>query len=301
MSILVIGESLIDIVSTPGNRDRYSPGGAPANVALGLGRLGDEVEFLTDVGDDFHGGFLLAHLRESRVDVLARPTGATSTALAKLAADGSAEYDFRLRWEPDESLLEARTRTGVHFGSIAAFLQPGAAVIDRLLERIAPQDEPRSRGPLISFDPNIRPSIIGSHDQALPRFERLAARTDVLKLSDDDADWLYPGLDSEAQIDRILGLGASLVVLTCGSEGSLLATISARCEVSAEQVEVVDTIGAGDTFMTSLIHDLHTSSVEPGELGIAQLHHLGERAGRLAAITVGRQGADLPWAQEVSF
>src|SRR5699024_1548731 len=94
MSILVVGEALIDIVSTPGSSNRYAPGGAPANIALGLGRLGDEVEFLTDIGDDFHGGFLLAHLRESRVEVLARPSGRTSTALARLAADGSADYDF---------------------------------------------------------------------------------------------------------------------------------------------------------------------------------------------------------------
>ncbi|RAD74498.1 carbohydrate kinase, partial [Burkholderia multivorans] len=73
MTILVIGEALIDIVTTPDTADRYAPGGAPANVALGLGRLGDDVALLTDVGDDFHGGFLLAHLRASNVTVYATP------------------------------------------------------------------------------------------------------------------------------------------------------------------------------------------------------------------------------------
>src|SRR5699024_2602031 len=181
MSILVVGEALIDIVSTPGSSNRYAPGGAPANIALGLGRLGDDVAFLTDIGDDFHGGFLLAHLRESRVEVLARPTGRTSTALARLAADGSADYDFRLRWAPDESLVEDGPRSILHFGSIAAFLQPGATVVDRLIDRIASPTDAWPEAALLTFDPNIRPSIIGSHDAVLPRFEQLASRVDLVK------------------------------------------------------------------------------------------------------------------------
>jgi fructokinase len=300
MSILVVGEALIDIVSTPGSSNRYAPGGAPANIALGLGRLGDEVEFLTDIGDDFHGGFLLAHLRESRVEVLARPSGRTSTALARLAADGSADYDFRLRWAPDESLVEDGSRSVLHFGSIAAFLQPGATVVDRLIDRIASPTVAWPEAPLLTFDPNIRPSIIGSHDAALPRFEQLAGRVDLVKLSDADADWLYPALDAHAQIDRVLGLGADLVVMTRGGEGAIIATASARASVAARDVDISDTIGAGDTFMVSLIHDLHTSRTSLDSLQDAELTRLGERAAGLAAITVGREGADLPWADELT-
>jgi fructokinase len=296
MSILVIGESLIDIVSTPGAQDRYSPGGAPANVALGLGRLGEVVEFLTDVGDDFHGGFLLAHLRESRVDVLTRPKGATSTALARLAADGSAEYDFQLRWDPDESLVSDYERSVLHFGSIAAFLRPGSAAVDRLLDRAALV--PHS--PLITFDPNIRPSIIGTHTEVLQRFEELAARVDVVKLSDADADWLYPDLDETVQLQRILDLGVGMAAMTRGGKGAVVATASARAEVKAVHVEVRDTIGAGDTFMVSLIHELHANTTEVSTLGESALTRLAERAVRLAAITVGREGADLPWAEDLT-
>ena len=291
MSILVIGEALIDIVSTNGAPDRYAPGGAPANVALGLGRLGDDVEFLTDVGNDFHGGFLLAHLRESQVDVLASPRGATSTALARLSEDGSAEYEFQLRWDPDSSLLGRSGHSVVHFGSIAAFLSPGSAVIDRLLDDAV--------GPLVSFDPNIRPSIIGSHEEALPRFEALARRVDVLKLSDVDADWLYPDLSEDAQIDRLLDLGPSLVAMTRGGDGAILATASARVTAAAAQVDVTDTIGAGDTFMVSLIHDLHAQEAALSDLSTAELMNLGEHAAALAAITVSREGADLPWAADL--
>ncbi|UVI37497.1 carbohydrate kinase family protein [Brevibacterium spongiae] len=299
MNILVIGEALIDIVSTPGARDRYAPGGAPANVALGLGRLGDDVEFLTDVGDDFHGGFLLAHLRESHVSVLASPHGATSTALARLAQDGSAEYEFQLRWDPDSSLLEDSAPSVLHFGSIAAFLTPGSAVIDRLLDTITAQSGPQTHGSLISFDPNIRPSIIGSREEVLPRFEDLAGRVDVLKLSDVDAAWLYPELDVDAQIDCLLGLGADLVAMTRGGEGAIMSTASARAAVSSTPVEVVDTIGAGDTFMVSLIHDLRARATALSDLTTAELRALGERATALAGITVSREGADLPWAADL--
>ncbi len=179
-----------------------TPRRAPANVALGLGRLGDEVALLTDVGDDFHGGFVLAHLRASNVTVHATPRGATSTARAVLSADGSAEYDFHLRWAPDPTPITGGAWGAVHIGSIAAFLQPGAARIDSLL------DDRGDETALITFDPNIRPSIIGDRGAALPRFEELAARVDVVKLSDVDAEWLYPGRTHEERIARILELGA---------------------------------------------------------------------------------------------
>src|SRR5699024_5591012 len=170
MSILVVGEALIDIVSTPGSSNRYAPGGAPANIALGLGRLGDDVAFLTDIGDDFHGGFLLAHLRESRGEVLARPTGRTSTALARLAADGSADYDFRLRWAPDESLVEDGPRSILHFGSIAAFLTPGVTVVGRTIHPIHSQTASphrRTRGRRLRCSPSIRSSDPRSSDPTM--------------------------------------------------------------------------------------------------------------------------------------
>lgn len=294
MTILVIGEALIDIVTLPGTSDRYAPGGAPANVALGLGRLGDDVALLTDVGDDFHGGFLLAHLRASNVTVHATPRGATSTARAVLSADGSAEYDFHLRWAPDPAPVTGEPWEAIHIGSIAAFLQPGAATIDALLDNRHPSTR------LVTFDPNIRPTIIGEQTAALARFEDLAARVDVVKLSDVDAEWLYPDLAEEAQVDRLLGLGPDLVAMTRGGEGAVLATASARATVASARVDVVDTIGAGDTFMVSLIHDLHAATSALSDLGTAELTSLGDRASTLAGITVGRTGADIPWAADLT-
>ena len=292
MSILVIGEALIDIVSAPGAKERYAPGGAPANVALGLGRLGDHVELLTDIGDDRHGEFLVSHLRESKVKVHARPRGSTSTARALLAEDGSAEYDFSLHCAPDASLVDGGEWSAIHVGSIAAFLSPCSSTVDSLLER------GRGSSALLSFDPNIRPTIIGAHQQALSRFETLASRVDVVKLSDIDAQWLYPERSIESLLDRIHSLGAQLVALTCGAQGSILSIASARVKVPAAVAEVADTIGAGDSFMSSLIHDLQNPEVRFADLGEDELKRLGENASRRAAITVGRAGADLPWASE---
>ncbi|GEB24377.1 hypothetical protein BAU01nite_31100 [Brevibacterium aurantiacum] len=222
----------------------------------------------------------------------ARPTGSTSTARALLSTDGSAEYEFSLRWDPDASLVDSGEWTAIHVGSIAAFLSPGAAAVDSLLQRGGDSSA------LLSFDPNIRPSIIGDRQLALARFESLATRVDVVKLSDVDADWLYPGQSADAQIDRILRLGAKLVALTCGSQDSILSTASSRVRVPAGAVKVRDTIGAGDTFMASLVHDLQGAGSHFENVDEVVLADLGENASRRAAITVSRAGADLPWAGE---
>src|SRR5699024_2118857 len=106
--------------------------------------------------------------------------------------------------------------------------------------------------------------------------------------SDADADWLYPDLDAHAQIDRVLDLGADLIAMTRGGNGAIVATASARAEVEAVQVEVRDTLGAGDTFMVPGIRQPHTARPS------------GERAAGLAAITVRREGADLPWTEDLT-
>ncbi|WP_344351172.1 PfkB family carbohydrate kinase, partial [Catellatospora coxensis] len=110
----------------------------------------------------------------------------------------------------------------------------------------------------------------------------------------------YPGLAEEAQVDRLLGLGPDLVAMTRGGEGAILATASARVTVASARVDVAGTIGAGETFMVSLIHDLHTATSAVSDLGTAELTSLGDRASALAGITVGRTGADLPWAADLT-
>lgn len=287
-SVLVIGEALIDIVEKEGGSVEHV-GGSPANVALGLGRLGVEVSLLTQFGADPRGEAIEAHLRDSSVRLLVERAAATSTARARIRRDGSAEYDFDIAWGGfgDVALPSASI---VHTGSVAAFLEPGASDVVRLI---------RSAGAAeVTFDPNIRPDLVGARGEVEARFHEIARLSTVVKLSDEDAEWLFPGKAIDDVLDAVLADGARLAAVTMGAEGAVLATPSGRVRVDPVRVEVVDTIGAGDTFMASLIASVRESG--SADLGRDRVAQIGRDAVRAAAVTVSRAGANLPWARELA-
>lgn len=283
--VLVIGEALIDIVDD-GMVTTEHPGGSPANVALGLGRRGVSVSLLTDVGRDPRGSRIVRHLERSGVRVLGESLSdrPTDTATAILGSDGSAVYRFDVRWDPAPVPLHLAP-TLVHTGSLAAFLEPGRSIILECLERTS--------AAIVTFDPNIRPALLGTHTEALGQFVELASRADIVKMSHEDAEWLYPKLTPSEVSRTIRSLGPRLVVVTLGADGALLTAADEEAAVPASAVAVSDTIGAGDTYMASLIVDALTLSdraIDPGTIT-----RLGERAAHAASITVSRAGADLPW------
>jgi fructokinase len=212
--VIVIGEALIDIVTSAQGTVEH-PGGSPANVAYGLGRLGVSTALLTAIGNDERGRAVEAHLQSAGVILLPGSTSQsrTATATATVAADGSASYDFDIHWGLPP-IAPACLPKVLHTGSIATFLAPGAAAVKALLEQ-------SHRECMVTYDPNIRPALLGSHAEARSIFEELVPLTDVVKLSDDDAHWLYPELQLEDAAARLLGLGTGLAVVTRGSEGSL--------------------------------------------------------------------------------
>ncbi len=285
--VLVIGEALIDIVEK-GSWATEHVGGSPANVALGLGRRGVTCALFTQLGNDPRGAAVVEHLEESGVQVLPESFTLphTSTAVARIAADGQAEYQFDVTWDILPSVPVTTPRV-VHTGSIAAFLAPGAASVRQALEGTGAEH--------ITFDPNIRPALMPSHPQALETFEATAALTTAVKMSDQDAAWLYPDLPPDAVIDAVRALGPRLVAITMGSDGALVASKEGRVRIPAVRVQAVDTIGAGDTFMASLIHSL----LDDPAVDRGALERLGADAVRAAAITVSRAGADLPWGREL--
>ncbi|UUX58374.1 carbohydrate kinase family protein [Glutamicibacter halophytocola] len=289
--ILVIGEALIDIVATEQGSIAH-PGGSPANVAFGLGRLGVDAGLLTALGDDEFGAKIQAHLGTANVKLLPGCLNLerTASATAVLAADGSARYEFDITWDLAPHELDPMPKI-VHTGSIATFLEPGAEAVASLLAQAKGQA-------LLTYDPNIRPALVGEHGKALETFKRMAALCDVVKLSDEDARWLYPQLELEQVSDAILELGPILVVLTLGAEGALLATRSDQVRIKAVRSEVADTIGAGDSFMSSLLQGLlaHGSA----ELSTAELEHLGRRAVAGGALAVRRSGAMPPTLEELT-
>ncbi len=197
VDVLVIGEALVDIVDADGTTAEHV-GGSPANVALGLGRRGRSVALLTRLGEDRRSDLIVRHLRESRVEVLPDSFTATaaSTARATLADDGSASYQFDIGWDLPAIVPDVRPAL-VHTGSLALFLEPGASKLDRLLDSL--------HAPVISVDPNIRPALLPDHGAALDRFESLVARATVVKMSDEDAAWLYPGLSLDEALVRTRG------------------------------------------------------------------------------------------------
>lgn len=288
--VVVIGEALVDVVSTPDGTVEH-PGGSPANVAYGLGRLGVPTALLTSLGADDRGQAIEEHLARAGVELLpgSRSAGRTASATATIAADGSADYHFDIVWELAPVAPQFLPRI-LHTGSIATFLAPGATAVRGLLEQ-------SHRECMVTYDPNIRPALLGSHAEALALFEDLVPLTDVVKLSDEDAAWLYPGRSLEDAAARVVRLGAQLAVVTRGPEGSLLTTGSATLHVPSLPSVVADTIGAGDSYMAALIYGLLTRGTDG--LGREAVENLGILASRAAAITVRRPGANPPTLAEL--
>jgi fructokinase len=274
MTVLVVGESLVDVVSRPDGTIVERPGGSPANVAVALARLGLDVQLLTALGDDPHGQLVRAHVEASGVAVLAAPLARTAVALAELDATGAATYRFDLSWDLAGAPAPAAPNW-LHVGSLGTVLAPGADQVAALVAR--------HRGScLISFDPNCRPLLTGQPD--LPAVEALVAQCDVVKLSDEDADFLLPGLPLEDVLRRWRGLGPRLVVVTRGPDSALALTDELVEVPVPDGAPVIDTVGAGDTFMAGLIATRGTSL---------------DLAAAAARITVSRVGADPPWKHEV--
>jgi fructokinase len=288
--VIVIGEALIDIVTSAQGTVEH-PGGSPANVAYGLGRLGVSTALLTAMGNDERGRAVEAHLQSAGVMLLPGSTSQsrTATATTTLAADGSASYDFDIHWELPPIAPRFLPKV-LHTGSIATFLAPGAAAVKALLEQ-------SHRECMITYDPNIRPALLGSHSESRSIFEELVPLTDVVKLSDEDAHWLYPELQLEDAAARLLGLGTGLAVITRGSQGSLLATPATQHHLPAIRSEVADTIGAGDAYMAALIYGLLARGTDG--LAPAVLEAIGLTATKAAAITVRRPGANPPTMGEL--
>lgn len=293
--VVVIGESLIDVVDRNGDRTRHV-GGSPLNVAYGLGRLGLPAVFATEFGDDADGSAIARHLASVGVPIQRTADGArrTATAIADIGPEGAAVYEFDLDWT-FRTPPQVPQAAAVHVGSIGALRSPGAERVLAFVEAL-PADV------LVTFDPNIRPAVVSPLERTRELVERYAARAAMVKLSDEDAAWLYPG-GAEDAAERLLGRGARLVAVTRGAEGSDLHTASASVHVPARPTRVVDTIGAGDAYMTGLlaavVSGVGVPAVLEGALTAGDLERIGRVAAAAASITVSRSGAMPPTAVEL--
>jgi fructokinase len=287
---LVIGESLIDIVES----DEHV-GGSPLNVAVGLARLGREVDFLTYIADDAYGRRIADYVNAAGVQLVSESQTAERTATARLtvADDGSADYVFDLDWQLSGTPMVAPPLF-VHTGSIAAVQEPGCLAVAALVDTY-------HLSATVTFDPNVRPSLIADRDLARERIEHLVERSDIVKVSEDDLRWIDPDRPPERIAQTWLALGPAIVAVTMADRGAAAVCAAGVARVPARPVQVVDTVGAGDAFMVGLIDALWGRGLlgaqrraELAGLDLGALTAALEAASAAAALTVGRAGADLP-------
>jgi fructokinase len=288
-------------VSAPGRPAVEHVGGSPANVALGLARLGVGTQLLTRIGDDDRGQLIRRHLEASGVRLVGGSVTAdpTSTATAHLDGNGVASYEFELDWTLPAGIGTGEARA-VHTGSISATLAPGGDDVLRLIEAAGATS-------LVSYDPNARPALMGDPQTALERIERIVRAADVVKVSDEDLAWLLPGVDPLLVAENWRASGPALVVVTLGGAGAVGVLASGVVEVAAPQIVVADTVGAGDALMAGLLDGLDSAGLlhrdrveELRSSGPADLGALLAHAVRIAALTCTRPGADPPTREELA-
>jgi fructokinase len=302
--VTILGEALIDLVRR-GSETRAHPGGSPFNVAIGVARLGHPVDFIGRVGSDDYGRLLLDTLRTEGVTAVLPPDDLpTSVADAQIDDDGAAAYDFRLHWSLPSLAAEApgvlARSTLVHTGSIASVLEPGAAEVRRFVEAARSSST-------IAFDPNCRPSITPDPEAVRGLVEQYVDMADVVKASDEDLAWLYPGTDPLDAARTWLGRGPAVVVVTRGGSGPWAISAQGECAVEPPRVTVADTVGAGDSFMAAIISGLLDRGLDGAAsrdalrtLSLEDLRALLTECAAAAAVTVSRHGAQPPRREELS-
>ncbi|RZT84568.1 fructokinase [Pseudonocardia sediminis] len=307
--IAVAGEALVDIVPAPAQGYfEFAPGGSPANVAVGLARLGVPARMLARIADDLLGRRLRAHLDDNGVDLshVVEAGEPSSLALVEIAEDGVASYDFRIsgtadwQWTAGElaGALEPDGTTPVvalHSGSLALTTPPGAEELRALMARAVDTAT-------ISYDPNCRPLLMGDPAEVLAGVHELLGLADVVKVSDEDLRWLTPGREPTDVITEWLELGPALVAVTLGGEGVVAGTASGLHTVRpGQKVDVVDTVGAGDSFSAAMLAGLHRRGLlgagardDLYRIDAGTLDAVLDEAGAAAAITCSRHGANPP-------
>lgn len=251
MRSLMVGEALIDEVTTASGAVREHVGGSPANVAFGLAALGHDVELAAWIGRDAHGARIEDVCRAHGVVLTPGSWGASATpvAHARLDGRGSATYTFDLEWAPT-SLPRPDLQEHVHVGSIGAVLEPGASQVRRFLGQARDSAT-------VSYDPNLRPALM-TLEQARTAVSATMPFVDVVKASDEDLAWLTPGVALEDVGAQWGSSGPALVVVTLGGEGAYVHVSGTGEQVllPAEPTILVDTVGAGDSFMAGLLSGL---------------------------------------------
>ncbi len=308
MTFAVVGEALIDLVDpADGSPALAHPGGSPLNVAVGLARLGDRARFAGRFSRDPFGTVLRNHASRAGVDLshAVVDPDRPSTIASVYLDQGVADYHFYVDktadffWTRGELSLSISDADVVHYGSLTSWLPPGDTVLRELIAEVW-----ADRRVLISYDPNVRPTLQTDPDKARQQIETAVGTAHVVKASSEDLAYLY----GDRSIDEIaaewLSWGPALLVVTCGGDGS----IAYRADrppfhQPIHRLPLVDTVGAGDSFMSGLLDGLARHGLaDPGRLAGADqqaVEQIVDRAALISAITCSRAGANPPTEAEV--
>ncbi|EIT72148.1 MULTISPECIES: carbohydrate kinase family protein [Hydrocarboniphaga] len=305
---LVCGEALFDvfIAGSAGAHLQMAarPGGSPFNVAIGLARQEKPVQFFGGIANDMLGSRLVSALEADGVGVqyLVRLDAPTALGLVSADIGGNPEYAFYGVGTADRGItvqhlmrLDESIRA-IHIGSFSAVVEPVGLTFETLIRR--------ERGTrLISYDPNVRLNVEPSIEVWLARIEQLVKLSDVIKISEEDVQLIYHGIQHAELAHRWLDAGAALVVITRGERGARAWNHSAFAEVDGKPVDVIDTVGAGDTFQSAMLSWLaDTGNLAAGaasSIDSIHLHRMLEYAAQAAALTCTRLGADMPYKADI--
>ena len=300
--IVVCGEALIDQIHNGDGTQRAAPGGGPFNTARALARLGVPTGFLGRLSEDVFGRQLAGLLVSEGASLELASIGPepTTIAIADVDDEGFAEYQFLVEGTsaPNLTLDMIPERFGpdveaVHLGTLGLVLEPMASTLSELVGR--------ERGlHLVMLDPNIRVGLVPDSEYR-QRLQAAISQSTIVKASEADLAWIYPGLDHELAAAQILAAGASLAVVTLGARGAFGAHRDEQMHVEAPRVEVVDTIGAGDAFGAALLAWLHDHHAIRPDLSLEreELKAALDFACLAGALTCTRAGAEPPWKWEM--
>jgi fructokinase len=296
--VWVAGEVLIDLIPN-GNTSKPIVGGGPANTAKALARVGVDTQFIDGISTDDYGLMIGNELLTSGIKLDYVKYSDKPTCLAKVSLDkkGSASYefviestatfDFSQHWLPNPVELKPSL---LYTGTLATIIEPGASELFTWAQSVA------KSAPIV-FDPNIRAAVVSDHKIYLSQVERWVAISSAVKVSQEDLNWLYPSLEIDQVVNNWLTLGALLVVVTFGDQGLAAYRLGEKIKVDAIKVEVVDTVGAGDTVGAILVEAIIKDGL--ASLSGGRLEMMLKRAAKAAAITVSRSGANPPTDKEI--
>lgn len=308
--VIALGEILIDFTragETGQGQTLFAqnPGGAPANVAVAVRRLGVPSAFWGKVGEDMHGAFLRRTLEREAVDtagLVSDPDVFTTLAFVDVDPSGEREFSFarkpgadtRIRPEelPWEQLDTAKI---LHIGSLSLTEEPARSTTWEAVERA------RDCGVLLSYDPNYRASLWNSEADAVEQMRSLVPYVDLMKLSDEETVLLTDEEDPQAAARILHDQGVSVVAVTLGADGTYLSTPKEECRIPGFPAEVVDATGAGDAFFGGFLSELCQTETPFDELTMAELADFARFGNAVASLCVERPGAipALPTRPEV--